>query len=358
TLPLGKAQIYIAIIEDMLSQLDILAAICPDGGKNLTKEARGEIMVLLDEYTQWDTRHKALLTEQQGLKQQRQGNAAAAAIAAADRELQNEIADVQKQRATIVANLARVYRMPVSSVHSLLKVRSDQMKLDALLRQSIRELENGQVTQMSAVVAEETQQKNALANIMAREADSAQLQQDMKNSLVTEQRMHAEEVSERTQIIQQLKDTIEEITILTSCEQKYMKHKMKAHESAVRLQCSAHEQTLLQKRAFLEERIAMEKKVHATIMQFTAKQRAAHEAQIQEWMARYESGTEGMINAIELLKQRRSTDLDKFEEMIVACEVLEKKLQAHKAETQAKNEERRLQQRRERAALKIQAFWR
>jgi Fe-S cluster biosynthesis and repair protein YggX len=169
---------------------------------------------------------------------------------------------------------------------------------------------------------------------------------ELQRELANEKKLIQDETNDRNQVIQQLKDTIQEINSLTISEQKYIKKEVKAHESSVKMNCSHHESQLIEERDLLQKKLEQEELCHNKIMDFLAKQRAALEKSIQDWMISYEEDTEAKANELEALKQKRTQDLDKFEELVTNYEALEKiveedrKIRANEAAEESKKKEK------------------
>lgn len=68
----------------------------------------------------------------------------------------------------------------------------------------------------------------------------------------------------------------------------------------------------------------METEAHNTVVDFLNWQREQLEIQIQEWMEKYERDTEQKTQDIELLKQKRASDSEHFEQLTKELEKLTK----------------------------------
>lgn len=181
---------------------------------------------------------------------------------------------------------------------------------------------------------------------------------DLQRELSNEKKLIQDEVNDRNQVIQQLKDTIQEINALTASEQKYIKKEVKAHENSTRLQCQEKEARLYEEKQLLLQKIEQERLVHEKIVDFLHRQRDGLEKEIQDWMVKYEEDTESKANELEALKQKRSQDLDKFEELVASYETLEKTVDEDKQVRAKELEEFRLQQLRLTSVIKIQLWFR
>jgi hypothetical protein len=171
-----------------------------------------------------------------------------------------------------------------------------------------------------------------------RENDALETLKELQKELANEKKLLQDETNDRNQVIQQLKDTIQEINALTVSEQKYIKKEVKARENSVKLSCTHREAQLQQEKRILLQKIEQERLAHEKTMAFLQSQRGELEKSIQEWMMHYETDTEAKTLELEQLKTRRAQDLDKFEELVLTFESLEKiveddrKLRAQEAE--------------------------
>jgi seryl-tRNA synthetase len=159
-------------------------------------------------------------------------------------------------------------------------------------------------------------------------------------------------------VIQQLKDTIQEINTLTHSEQRYMKRETRAHEHSVKQRCLARETSLVDERASLQAKLDEEERSHDKTVEFLTRQREVLEKQIQEWMQRYEEDTESKTSQVDALKQQRTADLDRFEELAARYEELEKVVEDDHRAKQLAEEEAKLNAERDAMAIRIQAWWR
>ena len=273
------------------------------------------------------------------------------------KDIQNGVNDINNQLAASTQTLARLLKTHPSVAQNLLKIQQERSVLQHLIAKSIKELRENKFDALIQTVEDEYRRRNTLQNTINKESDASDLLKELTRELANEKKLIQDETNDRNQVIQQLKDTIQEINALTASEQKYTKKEVKAHENSVRLSCQHRENLLLQEKALLEKKLEQEQKAHEKIMDFLASQRTQMEKSIQEWMTKYEEDTEAKANELEQLKQRRTSDLDKFEELVSAYENLEKIVDDDKAIRAQEAEEQRMMIKRESAAITIQRWY-
>ena len=267
------------------------------------------------------------------------------------------ILDVGNELDASTQILAKRLKAHPSVAQNLLKIQQERSTLQTLISKTLRELKEFRFESLVLAVEEEYKKKNTLQNTINRENESSELLKDLQRELLNEKKLLEDEANDRNQVIQQLKDTIQEINALTSSEQKYVRKEIKAHESSVRQQCQSKEQALLELKNTLIQKIDLEKRVHEKTVDFLSRQKEEMERSIQDWMTKYEEDVESKTNELESLKQTRTLDLDKFEELLAAYEEIEKVVEEDKQEKARLAEEERILKMKEKACQRLQRWW-
>ncbi|KND01788.1 uncharacterized protein SPPG_03580 [Spizellomyces punctatus DAOM BR117] len=354
-LPPGKAQSYIAIFEDALEQLAVLGDIGGGGdgavtGKAETRPLGDQITRILKDQRALEARYEQLLVEQDKLKKLPNKTKF--------KESQIAILDVTNELKQSSQVLATNLKSHPNVAKNLLKIQQERSALQTLIGRTIRELREHRFDSLMSTVEEEYKKRNTLQDTIDRERDASQLLRSLHKELSNEKKLLEDETNDRNQVIQQLKDTIQEINILTNSEQKYIKKETKAHENSVRQRCQHEETRLMEDKSVLSKRLEQEQRAHEKIVDFLTRQRETLERQIQDWMTKYEEDTEAKSTEIETLKQKRSQDLDKFEELLAAYEELEKIVEEDRANKQREAERLKIEKQRDMAARMVQRWWR
>ncbi|KAJ1555753.1 hypothetical protein HK096_001761, partial [Nowakowskiella sp. JEL0078] len=206
-------------------------------------------------------------------------------------------------------------------------------------------------------VEDEYKKRNTLQSTINRESEASTLLKTLTQALAAERQQQSDESSDRNLVIQQLKDTIQEINALTQSEQRYIRKETKARESCVRQQCHWKESLLEDEKREVLVALEEERKAHEKILAYLHSMRNTMDATIQDWMTRYETDTEAKAFELEALKVRRVADLDKFEELVASYEELEKVVEEDRLVKAREAEEARIATLRIRAASRIQRWW-
>ncbi|KAJ1341185.1 hypothetical protein BSLG_004190 [Batrachochytrium salamandrivorans] len=235
------------------------------------------------------------------------------------------MAEVKEQLQSNTQALARHLKAHPSVAQNLLKIQQERSALQSLLSRSIRELRNGRFDSLASTVEDEYKKRNTLQHTIDRENDASDMLKELQLELANEKKLIQDEISDRNQVIQQLKDTIQEINALTASEQKYIKKEVKAHENSVRLQCTKKETELCEAK-LLCKNVLIRSSLHMIRL--------------------------SIFWAINVARP------DRFEELAVSYEALEKMVDEDKLASAKEAEDLRLQQAYSTASIKIQRWYR
>jgi len=309
-LPSYKCHAYISIFEDALNQLAVLADVVPMGFQSGVKDT--------------DKISKVLKNKR---------------IDSNDNKENGNIAQV---------NLT----------NNMLKIQSERNFIHSLFSKTINELKENKFQSLVRTVIDEYDKKNRYKNTINKANEASELLKELQTKLSNEKILLEEETNERNQVIQQLKDTIQEITTLTASEQKYIKKETKANEASVKGMCQKEELVLLEKKHLLQKKIEQEQMAHERIVEFLERQRGELEKQIEEWMQKYEHDIESKCQQIQDVQSQLVKDTEEFESLIQKYEELDAKVQEDREQQQQLEYQQKLNELRNEAASKIQRWWR
>lgn len=362
-----------AHLEDAIDQLSILENIGASNSsdKLLTKKLSDQVSQLLNHQKLLEIKYQKVSEETNVYRQiaSKQKYKVKQAI------LGTLASELQQNNQT----LAKTLRNYPSAIQNTCKLQLERSNLMSLLKKTQRELKlapakAAATSGESAVPADEPRpckledlwhvvqaeytQRHAVAATLIRESESTRTIQELQQQVEEEKRLMFKELQDRSFVIQQLKDTIQEIHALTESEKLYVKKQLKAHETQVGQENQQLQDSLQNEREQSALALQQENCVHKSIGDFLAETFSELEKKIQDWMQKYEEDVERKTNELETLKQRRTNDLDSFEEMLTKCEELEKFVEAHRAEEARVQKERQVEYQRESAAIVIQAWYR
>ncbi|KAJ3118059.1 hypothetical protein HK098_006036 [Nowakowskiella sp. JEL0407] len=350
-LPVHRALSYSAFFEDAWDQLAVLADISCELSLSAVPSQLGEdIARILRDQRTLQHKYNEKLSLVDSLK--------ALPNKSLYKDCQLQISDISNELSQITLSLAKSLKSHPSIASNLLKIQTEQNTLQTLFSKCIRELKDLKFDSLASAVDEEYKKRNTLLSTIHRENEASESLKQLTSQLAQEKLLLEQESHDRDLIIQQLKDTIQEINHLTVSEQKYLKKETKARESSFHKVCLNKEQALLEEIQVWKLKLKVENDVHAKSVEFLARQRDGLEVQIQEWMERYEVDTEQKTLELEALKSKRTADLDRFEELVAAYEELEKVVEEDRLQKLKEAEELKAQQRRDQASMRLQRWWR
>lgn len=119
--------------------------------------------------------------------------------------------------------LAKNLKSHPSVSQNLLKIQQERTSVQALINKTLRDVKDFKFDSLVAMVEEEHAKRNTLQNTISRytprfhllrESEASTLLKDLQKQLTNEKKLLEDETNERNQVIQQLKDTIQEINSL------------------------------------------------------------------------------------------------------------------------------------------------
>ncbi|KAJ3213877.1 hypothetical protein HK099_007130 [Clydaea vesicula] len=349
-LPSHKCPQYISILEDSIEQLGVLGDIEADVLKTDNRPLQGdEIARILKDQRQLETRYQDLVFDQDKLKQLPNKTKF--------KESKLQITDITHELSRSTQVLAKNLKSHPSVSQNLIKIQNERASLLALISKSLRELKESKFDSLSTTVEEEYRKKNTLQNTINRELEASELLKELQKELAQEKKLLEDEALERNNVIQQLKDTIQEINALTTSEQRYIKKETKAHEISVRQKCLLKEVELEKKKLIYIKKLEMEEKSHEKVVDFLTRQRNELEKQIANWMTKYDEDTEVKTNDIEIMKQKKKDTEDKLENLLTIYAELERVVEDDKMEKQKRYEEIRNLKIQVMSVIKIQRWF-
>ncbi|ORX79261.1 hypothetical protein BCR32DRAFT_234341 [Anaeromyces robustus] len=313
-LPGYKCHAYISIFEDAINQLAVLADVVPLGYQGVVKESDNIAKVI---------KNRRIMESQN------------------DNDKENSNNNNQ-----------------INSANNMLKIQSERNFIHSLFTKTISELKENKFQSLIRTVIDEYDKKNRYKNTINKANEASELLKDLQSKLFQEKVLLEEETNERNQVIQQLKDTIQEITTLTASEQKYIKKETKANEASVKGMCQKEEAILLEKKHLLQKKIEQEQTAHERIVEFLERQRGELEKQIEEWMQKYEHDIESKCQQIQDVQSQLEQDTEEFETLIQKYEELETLVQDDREQQQQLEYQQKLNELRNEASRKIQRWWR
>jgi len=312
-LPGYKCYAYISIFEDAINQLAVLADVVPLGYQGVVKESDNITKVI---------KNRRIMESQNDDKENSNSNS------------------------------------QINSANNMLKIQSERNFIHSLFSKTINELKENKFQSLIRTVIDEYDKKNRYKNTINKANEASELLKDLQAKLFQEKVLLEEETNERNQVIQRLKDTIQEITTLTASEQKYIKKETKANEASVKGMCQKEEAILLEKKHLLQKKIEQEQTAHERIVEFLERQRGELEKQIEEWMQKYEHDIESKCQQIQDVQGQLEQDTEEFESLIQKYEELETLVQEDREQQQQLEYQQKLNELRNEASRTIQRWWR
>ena len=158
--------------------------------------------------------------------------------------------------------------------------------------------------------------------------------------------------------IAQLKDSYLDSRRRAGSEESYILRQEEVKEQQKRTDLDTEEQHLNNRIKNLEMDIEHEERVTAEVESFLRDQHLEFSTKLTEWTQKYEEDTQRKKEELEAVIERRAEMLEKLKNQTLICAETEKFVAAVKAEKERLRKAKELEMKREKSAVKVQAWWR
>lgn len=180
----------------------------------------------------------------------------------------------------------------------------------------------------------------------------------LSQQIKAEHQALTKEQQEKDSIIQQLRDATVEVQQLVHSEHRFLKSEIKAKHTSLVKSWERMETDLMDEIQLYKAKLSQEEAAHESIMEFLDLQRQQLESDSSKWSSKYEQDILAKSRQLEDLKNKRISETDEFEQLVVEYEVLEKFNEDYRVKKAAKEAEDLRRRLADRASKKIQRWWR
>ncbi|XP_030755012.1 dynein regulatory complex protein 9-like [Sitophilus oryzae] len=241
----------------------------------------------------------------------------------------------------------------------LVDFQKDCSFIEATLKKTFQELkEHGTYTELTALVnifkQLQTDEASFLLNTKSKEEEYIKLQSiylNEKENFLT--RIHETMVK-----IGELKDEIEDFVQESKIKEAYIKNWETAETELNDFTMKEKEEQINHKIKATQQNFAKESRVHQEVRNMFNEIEMDLQNEIKQWKIRYEHDLQIMEEKIKILKEKKEAQQEKTAEMIKKYFIRQKAIDDYNEHKIQQEMERQEKERKDRAATKIQAWWR
>ena len=228
-----------------------------------------------------------------------------------------------------------------------------------VLEASIKEMyKDGQVTSLEKAVVAYKRRLSEKDDIIIREEAVKQEIEELTRQLETLKATEVETRKAETRKIAELKDSYLDCRRRAGSEESYVESQEKVRQEERRSNLEEEEELLRTRIRNLEQDIEYEERVTTEVECFLRDQHMEFSGKLREWTQKYEEDTERKRQELEEMIERRRYGLEKLKSQTENCAETERFVEMVKLEKARLRAAQELEERRERSAVELQAWWR
>ncbi|GMI38963.1 hypothetical protein TrCOL_g11658 [Triparma columacea] len=301
-----QSERMIAVINECIEKLHFLGAIAPDvlsHRDELTAFVGGEISRIITKQRDLESQYEKLINERGALR--------GLSNKTRYKEVQMEIQDVSVALRESTKSLCRNLKDNPNIAGNLSKIHRERTQLLDILTSTNAELQESGLfeTLATRVTQDRTNQANQ-KEILRKERETAAAVKQLDEDLENERADHAQIVTEQRAEMAMLKENLLTLRTKASVDVRFQRAEANAKSASI-LRSFKQKETEMEKTIKeLEDRLFVEKTVHAESTKFLKSKQDELKGKVEKWEHKYNEDVEGMTIKYNKLVAEREANLE------------------------------------------------
>ncbi|XP_076343956.1 dynein regulatory complex protein 9-like isoform X2 [Tachypleus tridentatus] len=246
-----------------------------------------------------------------------------------------------------------------ASVNLSTKFQKDRNFVAFLFSSMLKEVsEKGTLNSLKEAVENEKKNRREQEDILQKAEEKFQRVKILQNEIHQIKKMEEMELNDLEERIYHLKNQLHEAKARSEMEIRYMENKAANDIIQAKKQCKEHEDKLRKKVEKLRDQIDYETRAHAEMDNFLVNYLSELHQKIEYWIQKYGTDINDKDNELTILKSQRATNKQRIAEQARLYQVYRDVIDEDRKQKKIEYERQKEEERNERAAIKIQAWWR
>ncbi|XP_022249430.1 IQ domain-containing protein G-like [Limulus polyphemus] len=246
-----------------------------------------------------------------------------------------------------------------ASVRLSTKFQKDRNFLASVFSTMLKEVsEKGTLNSLKETLEKEKKNKKEHEAALQKAENKCQKVKVLQNEIQQIKKMGEMELNDLEERIFHLKNQLQEAKARTEMEIRYTKNKVANDIIQAKKQCKEHEENLRKKVEKLRDQIDYETRAHAEMDNFLANYLSELQQKTEYWTQKYDTDVYDKDNEIAILKSQRATNKQRIAEQARLYQVYQDVIEDDYKQKKIEFERQQEEERNEKAAIKIQAWWR
>ncbi|NXP18915.1 DRC9 protein, partial [Scytalopus superciliaris] len=349
-----EALLFTAVLENCVDQLTILGYIMPvsqEDKTDLSHTGIQEIKEIIETQRELDINDPELVSASQD------SGETATSMALKNTEHKQQMGKTEDRKNTHHPP-KRDRKHSTLSAEKLRKIQADRQYASDVITVTMKEMqESGIFSSLTEANEREREKKNKFYDILIREEEGKKEIKSLQKQLQDVKRQTEKELQNRDEIIDRLKEKLQEKTATLNTKSSYMKKHTDLQIHQTQKKCSSKQNALDKEIQKLQSKTEEENQLHTEMEKFLNQQYQMVQGKLDYWMEKYENDTNAKEEELDDLKALRAENLETMQQFAKECLTFEETIITDRTEKDTKTKQREQDALELRSILKLQAWW-
>ncbi|NXY02159.1 DRC9 protein, partial [Pteruthius melanotis] len=343
-----EALMFSAVLENCVDQLEILGYIMPVPHEDKT-EVSHEMKEIIQE--ELDINSPELMSEKQASGE----TVTSTALKSTEHKQQQEKTEEQK-RTRHPSKSSK--KRPTRAAQKLRKMYADRQYASDVITITIKKMEEtGTFSTLTDANEREKAKKSKLYDILLRSEKGKKDIKALQKQLQDVKKQAEKDLQDRDNVIDRLKDKLQEKTARLNTESYYMKKHTDLQVQLTQKKCSNAENALEKEIQNLKSKFDEEIQLHMETENFLTQQYEKVKDKLEYWMEKYKKDTDAKDEELDDLRALKAENLETMQRFAKECLIYEATIITDRSDKEAKRKQIEQEALELKSALKVQAWW-
>ncbi|NXH93284.1 DRC9 protein, partial [Pachycephala philippinensis] len=342
-----EALMFSAVLENCVDQLAILGYITPVPHEDKI-EVSHEMKEIIEEL---DANSPDLMSA----KQESGGTVTSTALKSTEQKQQQ--GKTEGQKSTRHSSKSSKKR-PTRAAQKLRKIYADRQYASEVITITIKKMEEtGTFSTLTDANEREKAKKSKLYDILIRSEKGKKDIKALQKQLQDVKKQAEQDLQDRDQVIEYLKDKLQQKTATLNTESYYMKKHTDFQVQLTQKKCSNAENALEKEIQNLKSKTDEEIQLHMETENFLTEQYQKVKEKLEYWMEKYEKDTDAKDQELDDLRELKAENLETMQRFAKECLTFEATIIIDRSDKETKRKQIEREALELKSALKVQAWW-
>ncbi|NWR32223.1 DRC9 protein, partial [Tachuris rubrigastra] len=349
-----EALLFAAVLENCVDQLEILGyimAVSDEDKTDLSHTGFQKMKEIIETQKELDINDPELMSARQ------ESEETVTSMALENTKHKEQMGKTEDGKSTHQPS-KRDRKHSALTAEKLRKIEADRQYAHDVITVTMKKLqESGIFNSLTEANEREKEKKSKLRDILIRSEEGKKEIKSLHKQLQDVKRQTTKDLQNQDEIIDHLKEKLQEETAKLDTESSYMKKYTDLQIHQTQKKCSKEENALNKEIQNLKNRTDEEIQLHRETENFLRQQYQKVEEKLEYWMEKYENDTDAKEVELDDLRALKAENLETMQKFAKECLMFEETIITDRTEKKNKRKQREQEVLELKSALKLQAWW-